>query len=478
MPGTLPLMEDILLSTPCQDWPFDAELLRRYDRPGPRYTSYPTAPNFHSGFAAPEYARVATDSNVGAFSRQLSLYAHIPYCRNPCFYCGCNRKITHDTSQGETYLTRLQKEIALVAPLFDLDREVIQVHLGGGTPNFLRPALLERLLDTMRRHFRFSERPERDFSIELDPRYVTPEDIRELARIGFNRASLGVQDFDPQVQVAINRIQSVEETMAVLQACRQQGMRSVNVDLIYGLPLQTLDGFARTLDTVVAARPDRLAIYGYAHMPHMFKAQRQIHDEDLPSAEQKLALLGLAVEKLSAAGYVYIGMDHFALPSDDLAQAQQRGGLHRNFMGYTTHAETDLVGLGVSAISHIGDSFSQSHRELPEWEAAIDAGELPVWRGLMLEADDVLRADVIQRLMCQGEVDYEAVERAHGIVFRDYFKRDIDALAPLVQDGLAQVFPDRIRVTSRGRGLLRIMAMRFDRYLARSDQATRFSRAI
>ena len=266
--------------------------------------------------------------------------------------------------------------------------------------------------------------------------------------------------------------------MAVLQACRQQGMRSVNVDLIYGLPLQTLDGFARTLDTVVAARPDRLAIYGYAHMPHMFKAQRQIHDEDLPSAEQKLALLGLAVEKLSAAGYVYIGMDHFALPGDDLAQAQQRGGLHRNFMGYTTHAETDLVGLGVSAISHIGDSFSQSHRELPEWEAAIDAGELPVWRGLMLEADDVLRADVIQRLMCQGEVDYEAVERAHGIVFRDYFKRDIDALAPLVQDGLAQVFPDRIRVTSRGRGLLRIMAMRFDRYLAKPDQTTRFSRAI
>ncbi len=471
-------MSPSLPLSPCQDWPFDADLLRRYDRPGPRYTSYPTAPNFHSGFGSPEYTRVATHSNVGVFSRQLSLYAHIPYCRNPCFYCGCNRKITRDVSLGETYLTRLQKEVALVAPLFEPDREVIQVHLGGGTPNFLSPDQLERLLQTMRRHFNFSQAPERDFSIELDPRYVTPADIATLARIGFNRASLGVQDFDPQVQVAVNRIQSEEETLAVLNACRQHGMRSVNVDLIYGLPLQTLEGFGRTLDKVVAARPDRLAVYGYAHLPHMFKAQRQIDEQDLPSAEQKLALLGLAVEKLSAAGYAYIGMDHFALPEDDLAQAQQRGGLHRNFMGYTTHAETDLVGLGVSAISHVGDSFSQSHRELPEWEAAIDAGELPVWRGLMLDADDVLRADVIQRLMCQGEVEYEAVERAHDIRFGEYFRDSIDALAPLMQDGLVQVLPDRIRVTSRGRSLQRVMAMRFDRYLADAGQAQRFSRVI
>lgn len=474
----MPAMNASLSPASSQDWPFDADLLRRYDRPGPRYTSYPTAPNFHDGFGVDDYAHVATHSNVGAFSRQLSLYAHVPFCHSPCFYCGCNRKITRDTALGETYLARLLKEVALVAPLFDQDREVIQVHLGGGTPNFLAPELLARLLEAMGRHFHFSDRPERDFSIELDPRFVSTRDIAALAGMGFNRASLGVQDFDPQVQAAINRIQGVEQTLEVLDACRKYGMRSVNVDLIYGLPLQTQAGFARTLDTVVAARPDRLAIYGYAHLPHMFRAQRQIPDQDLPSAEQKLALLGLAVEKLAEAGYRYIGMDHFALPEDDLAQAQQRGGLHRNFMGYTTHAQTDLVGLGVSAISHVGDSFCQNHRDLPQWEAAIDAGRLPVWRGLMLEADDVLRADVIQRLMCQGEIDYEAVERSHGIVFRDYFREAIDALAPLVQDGLAQILPDRIQVTSRGRALLRIMAMRFDRYLAKPEHAGRYSRAI
>ena len=466
------------LPTPGRDWPFDAELLRRHDRPGPRYTSYPTAPNFHSGFAAHEYARVATDSNVGAFSRQLSLYVHIPFCRTPCFQGGCNGEIAHALTPGETYLARLQQEIARVASLFDPDREVIQAHLGGGTPNFLAPALLGRLLATMRRHFRFSERPERDISIELDPRQATPQDIAALAQMGFNRASLGVQDLDPQVQMAINRIQGADDTLAIIRACRQHGLRSVKVDLMLGLPRQTRQGFGHTLDIVLAARPERLAIHGYVHQPQPFNAQWQIHVQDLPGAELKLALLGLAVEKLSAAGYVYLGMDQFALPDDDLALAQRQGGLHRNVMGYTAHAETDLIGLGVGAISHIGDSFSQNHHEFAQWEAAIDAGELPVWRGLMLEADDVLRADVIQRLMCRGEVDYEAVERAHGIVFLDYFKRDIDALAPLVREGLAQVLPDRIRVTSRGRGLLRSMAMCFDRYLPKPDPDANFLSAI
>ncbi len=461
-------------------WTFDPDLLRRYDRPGPRYTSYPTAPNFAEGFGEPEFRELARRGNDAPSQRQLSLYVHVPYCQSPCFYCGCNRVITRDLSKGRVYLDRLQREIALVSPLFDHDREVIQLHLGGGTPNFLSPGLLGELVDGLGRQFNFSQAPDRDFSIELDPRFVTPDDIAMLSAIGFNRTSLGVQDFDPVVQEAINREQGIDETLAIIDACRRYGMRSVNVDLIYGLPKQTLKGFEKTLATVVTARPDRLAIYGYAHMPRLFKAQRQIQDKDLPGAEDKLALLGLAVERLSAAGYEYIGMDHFALPLVELARAQRDGSLHRNFMGYTTHAQTDLVGFGVSAISHVGDSYSQSHRDLPSWEASIDVGRLPIWRGLALERDDVLRADVIQALMCQGEIDVRRIERAHGISFGEYFQDALAALRPLQDDGLVQCPPGTIRATPRGRALLRVIAMCFDRYLGdgTASAVPRYSRAI
>jgi oxygen-independent coproporphyrinogen-3 oxidase len=464
---------------------FDAELLRRYDRPGPRYTSYPTAPQFTSSFGETELREAAAASNGDPIPRRLSLYVHVPFCMSPCFYCGCNRIITRDLARGETYLVRLYREIAMMAQLFDRDREVIQLHFGGGTPNFLSPVQLAEVVETLRSHFRFSGRRERDLSIELDPRFVTPADVIELARIGFNRASLGVQDFDPAVQAAVNRIQSVEETVAIIDACREGGMRSVNVDLIYGLPKQSRAGFSKTLDTVVAARPDRLAVYSYAHLPEMFKAQRQINADDLPSASEKLGLLQLAIEKLTAAGYVYIGMDHFALPDDDLATAQQRGGLHRNFMGYTTHADTDLVSMGVSAISHIGDSFSQNPRDLPSWQIALDEGRLPVFRGMRLSEDDQLRADLIQRLMCQGEIPIGALERRYLIDFDDYFATALERLRPLVDDGLVRIEPGRIAATSRGRLLLRNMAMCFDHYLDKAasgqpaDVATpRFSRAI
>ncbi|MGH8073249.1 MAG: oxygen-independent coproporphyrinogen III oxidase [Lysobacter sp.] len=464
---------------------FDTELLRRYDRPGPRYTSYPTAPQFSGSFGETQLREAATASNGDPIPRRLSLYVHVPFCISPCFYCGCNRIITRDLGRGETYLVRLYREIAMMAELFDRDREVIQLHFGGGTPNFLSPAQLADVVDSLRSHFRFSDSHKRDLSIELDPRFVKPADVAELAAIGFNRASLGVQDFDPAVQQAVNRIQSVEETVAIIDACRDNGMRSVNVDLIYGLPKQSHIGFARTLDTVVAARPDRLAVYSYAHLPELFKAQGQINADDLPSPSEKLGLLQLAIEKLTAAGYVYIGMDHFALPDDDLATAQLRGGLHRNFMGYTTHADTDLVGLGVSAISHIGDSFSQNPRDLPSWQIALDEGRLPVFRGMRLTEDDQLRADLIQRLMCQGEIPIGALERRYLIDFRDYFADSLERLQPLVDDGLARIEPDRIVATSRGRLLLRNMAMCFDHYLhtpgpARpADTATpRFSRAI
>ena len=457
--------------------PFDANLLRRYDKPGPRYTSYPTAPQFVEGFGEGEFREAAERSNADPIPRRLSVYAHIPFCFSPCFYCGCNRVITRDKSRGDAYLSRLVREVALVAPLFDRDRDVIQVHLGGGTPNFLSSGQLEELIDSLGQHFHFSASPKRDFSIELDPRCVGPADIAALAGMGFNRASLGVQDFDPAVQEAVNRVQSVAETLAVIDACRSYGFRSVNVDLIYGLPRQNRDGFATTLDIVTAARPDRLAIYSYAHLPQMFRAQRQIDAALLPNPEDKLGLLQLAIEKLSEAGYRYVGMDHFALPEDELSQAQENGGLHRNFMGYTTHAESDLIGLGVSAISHIGDTYSQNPRDLPSWERAIDAGRLPVWRGMQLDADDIVCADAIQQLMCQGAIDIVAMERRHEIEFDSYFSTSLERMASLVADGLVEITPARIQATSRGRLLLRIIAGCFDRYLPQATPA-RFSKAI
>ncbi len=460
---------------------FDPDFLRRYDRPGPRYTSYPTAPQFHEGFDEATLRRHALESNEAAIPRPISLYLHVPFCTNPCFYCGCNRIITRDARKGERYVERLLREIERIAPLFDRDREVVQLHFGGGTPNFLAPAQLGQLVEKLSRRFNFSEVEDRDFSIELDPRTVSTDDIAELGDLGFNRASLGVQDFHGDVQAAINRVQSVEQTLAVIEACRDAGMRSVNVDLIYGLPKQTLAGFGETLDTTIAARPDRLAIYGYAHMPQMFKAQRQIRDDDLPDAEGRLALLALAVEKLTDAGYVYVGVDHFALPEEDLARAQAAGSLHRNFMGYTTHADSDLIGLGVSAISHIGASYSQNPRDLAGWECALDEERLPVWRGMSLAFDDELRASVIQDLMCQGEVDIASVERRFGIDFDDYFAAELERLAELEADGLVDVTPHKIRATARGRYLLRIVAMCFDSYLGRAAEDSgrpRYSKAI
>ncbi|MET0809458.1 MAG: oxygen-independent coproporphyrinogen III oxidase [Pseudoxanthomonas sp.] len=461
----------------------EAQLLRRYDRPGPRYTSYPTAPQFSESFGETQLREAAQLSNGDPIPRRLSLYLHVPFCMSPCFYCGCNRIITRDLARGEIYLARLYREIELVSALFDRDREVVQLHFGGGTPNFLAPAQLAEVVDVLRGQFRFSDASHRDISIELDPRFLKPDDVGELAAAGFNRASLGVQDFDPAVQEAVNRIQGVDETRAIIEACRTHGMRSVNVDLIYGLPKQSLQGFARTLDTVIDMRPNRLAVYGYAHLPAMFKAQRQLSAEDLPAAETKLQLLCLAIEKLTASGYVYIGMDHFALPDDELALAQQRGSLHRNFMGYTTHAETDLVGMGVSAISHIGDTFSQGPRDLPSWQAALDEGRLPVFRGMRLSDDDILRADLIQQLMCQGEIQIDALERRHAIDFHGYFADSLARLEPLREDGLVRVEPGRIVATKQGRLLLRNIAMCFDHYLQTPAIPTdlapaRFSRAI
>ena len=461
--------------------PINSAILSRHERNGPRYTSYPAAPHFSEAFGEEDLRRHILRSNAEPIPRALSLYVHVPYCFMPCYYCGCNRIITRDTRRGERYLEHLLLEIQHLSPLFDRDRDVLQVHLGGGTPNFLRPAQLRRLFDSLGRHFHFSSSPDRDFSIELDPRYVEKGDIQELAAIGLNRASLGVQDFDPEVQRAVNRLQSVEQTLEVIDDCRAAGFRSVNVDLIYGLPRQTIAGFTRTLDTIIAARPDRLAVYGYAHLPQIFKAQRPIKADDLPDAETRLSLLRLAIGKLTQAGYRYIGLDHFALPGDDLVLAQPGGTLHRNFMGYTTHADCDLLGLGVSAISHIGDSYSQNPRELPAWEIAVESGRLPAWRGLEMNEDDVLRAEVIQHLMCAGEIDIAAIERRFDIDFHGYFADSLPELGRLARDGLVTIDNQRIAATAQGRYLLRIIAMCFDRYLqpeCAPKQPARFSQAI
>jgi oxygen-independent coproporphyrinogen-3 oxidase len=460
----------------------EPELLRRYDRPGPRYTSYPTAPQFHDGFGETQLRQAIRESNADPIPRRLSLYVHVPFCTSPCFYCGCNRVITRDAARGERYLDHVEVEIGRTAPLFDRDRDVMQLHFGGGTPNFIGPDGLARIIESLDRHFHFSRSASRDFSIELDPRFVAPGDIAAMASLGLNRASLGVQDFDPEVQQAVNRVQSVVQTLDVIEACRAAGMRSINVDLIYGLPKQNLAGFARTLQTVIQARPDRIAVYGYAHMPLLFKAQRRIVDADLPDPETRLALLQLAIERLGEAGYDFIGMDHFALPQDELSQARARGDLHRNFMGYTTHADTDLVGFGVSAISRIGETFSQNPRDLASWEQALDRGHLPVWRGLRLDRDDVLRADVIQSLMCHGRLDTARLGARHDVDFDAYFAAALPRLRELESEGLVRLRPGLIEVTSRGRLLLRIIATCFDAYLpsavAPPGDAPRFSRLI
>jgi len=458
---------------------FDPQLLARYDRPGPRYTSYPTAPQFRADFGPTLLRKAAALTNGDPIPRPLSLYVHVPFCTSPCFYCGCNRIITRDKARGGAYLTRLYREIGMMSGLFDRDRQVVQLHFGGGTPNFLSAEQIAEVVDVIGNHFAYADSKTRELSIELDPRFVCPDDIRTLAQAGFNRASLGVQDFDPVVQKAVNRIQSVEETIAIIDACRTHGFASVNVDLIYGLPLQTLDGFDRTLEIALQARPDRFAIYSYAHLPKLFRPQQQIRAEDLPSPEVKLQLLQRAIERLDAAGYVYIGMDHFALPEDDLARAQSRGDLHRNFMGYTTCADSDLIGLGVSAISHVGPTFSQNPRDLPSWERAIDEGRLPVWRGMNMDDDDLVRADVIQQLMCLGEIDVAQTERRHMMDFREYFAHSWPQLELLERDGLVELSSRAIRATPRGRLLLRVLAACFDRYLVPQDgTVTQFSRTV
>jgi oxygen-independent coproporphyrinogen III oxidase len=459
---------------------FDPELVSRYDRPGPRYTSYPTAVQFHEGFGLVEYDTAARASNE-LDPKPLSLYIHVPFCESPCFYCGCNKVITRDHGRSRIYLDHLYLEMERQAGLFSRNRPVDQLHFGGGTPTFFNDEELAELFDVMRQHFSLRTDLDREYSIEIDPRTVTPTRLDRLQSLGFNRFSMGIQDFDPAVQVAVNRIQSETDTLELIRHAREIGIESISVDLIYGLPRQTRESFAKTLEKIVAARPDRIAAYSYAHLPHLFKAQRQIKVVDLVTPAEKLGLLGLTVDTLSAAGYVYIGMDHFALPNDELVRAQRAGTLQRNFQGYSTRAECDLIALGVSSISKVGDTYAQNAKTLPDYYRRIEAGGLAIHRGVALEPDDRLRRDVIQALMCATQLDFSSIEAAHRICFDDYFAAELDALKPLEADGLVERLDRSLRITPRGRLLMRNVAMVFDAHLRKPvdvNSTPRYSRVV
>ena len=453
-------------------------LLKKYDRPGPRYTSYPTAPCFRPVAGVERYRHAVEHSNGDLLPRPLSLYLHIPFCEKLCYYCACNKIITHDHQKADIYLRYLEREIELQAELFDPDRLVSQIHLGGGTPTFLDDHQLTRLMDTLARHFRLDISPARDFSLEVDPRTVTGDRLEWFHALGFNRISFGVQDFDPAVQRAVNREQSEAAIGDLVRSARQAGFRSINLDLIYGLPLQTRESFAVTLEKVLALRPDRVAAYGYAHLPGRFRSQRLIRTSDLPGADDKLDLLRQLVERLRAGGYRYIGMDHFALPDDELSRALDDGLLHRNFQGYSTHARCDLLGMGVSAIGNIGDHYCQNEKSLRTYYQALDQDRLPIALGYTRSADDRLRHDVIQQLMCLGCVDFESTARRHGIDFLHYFQTELEALSTFVEDGLIRCNEHGLYLRPGGRLVMRNLAMVFDAHLGNARETRHFSRTV
>ena len=453
---------------------FDPELIKKYDQSGPRYTSYPTAVQFHEGFGDAEYRSIAEASN--STGHPLSLYFHIPFCDTVCYYCACNKVVTKDRGQASPYLQRLHKELALQGELFDKSRIVTQLHWGGGTPTFINHQEMRELMDKTRQHFTLMDGDKGEYSIEIDPREASYETIALLRELGFNRMSLGVQDFDPEVQRAVNRIQTEKETMEVLEAARKENFRSISIDLIYGLPHQTSERFLTTLNKIIDVNPDRLSVFNYAHLPRMFMPQRRINDDELPSPQEKLDILKMTIERLTEAGYVYIGMDHFAKPDDELAVAQQDGTLYRNFQGYSTHAECDLIGLGSTSIGMVGPTYAQNMRTLEEYYERIDAGQTSVFRGIELNRDDEIRRDVITRLICHFRLDFSSVNKQWEIDFQDYFKEELPKLQGMAQDGLLEIDQKSMRVMPKGRLLIRNICMTFDAYLKGTTSS--FSKVI
>lgn len=450
---------------------WDLALIQKYNYSGPRYTSYPTALEFNQSYDETAFQRAAARYP----ERPLSLYVHIPFCHKLCYFCGCNKLVTRQTHKADEYLTVLEQEIIARAPLF-AGRKVSQLHWGGGTPTYLDKQQISRLVAMLRQHFDFQ--PEMEMSIEVDPREIELDVLDHLRAEGFNRLSMGVQDFNKEVQRLVNREQDEEFIFALIARAKALGFNSTNIDLIYGLPKQTPESFAFTLQRVAELNPDRLSVFNYAHMPNLFAAQRKIKDADLPSAQQKLDILQQTIASLTASGYQFIGMDHFARPNDELAIAQREGKLHRNFQGYTTQGDSDLLGLGVSAISMLGDSYAQNQKELKVYYANVEERGNALWRGLAMTEDDCLRRDVIKTLICNFQLDYQPIEQQYGITFADYFAPDLALLAPFERDGLVERDDNGIRVTPRGRLLIRNICMSFDIYLRKQARAQQFSRVI
>jgi len=457
---------------------FDPELIARYDSHGPRYTSYPTVKVFDEKFDEADYRAIATRSNQLPIPNALSLYLHIPFCDTVCYYCACNKVITKNRARAQQYLSRLIREIEWQGALFDSDRAVVQLHWGGGTPTYLDRDQIRELMLALGRNFNLLTDDSRDYSIEIDPRSVDPETIAYLWEVGFNRFSLGVQDLGPEVRRAVNRIQPIEKTRAVIEACREQGAKTINLDLIYGLPLQTEARFRKTLEVVIDEfRPDRLSVFNYAHLPKIFKTQRQIDASQLPPPSEKLAILESTIEKLTNAGYVHIGMDHFALPGDPLATAQRNRTLQRSFQGYTTHRDCDLVAMGVSAISQVSDNYSQNEKNLDAYSAGIDRGELPIARGLRLSFDDRMRGEIIHQLCCDFRLDIVNIEKNFEVSFDSYFRTELEDLAGFERDGLISLSNRCVQITAQGRLLLRNICGVFDCYSGSSELKS-FSRLI
>jgi oxygen-independent coproporphyrinogen III oxidase len=452
------------------------EILQKFDVAGPRYTSYPTADRFVEAFSENEYKQTLAQRKVGGLTLPLSIYVHIPFCESLCFFCACNKIVTKHHERSAEYLEYLCREIDLHIKQLDHRPSISQLHLGGGSPTFFSDVELTALMTKLQRSFVMS--PVGEYSIEIDPRTVNESRLKYLAALGFNRLSFGVQDFDPDVQKAVHRIQPAEQVFKLVAAARRQKFESLNVDLIYGLPMQTQESFAHTIEQIVELKPDRIALYAYAHLPERFKPQRRISAYDLPAAADKIAMLADAIGKFLKAGYVYIGMDHFALPTDSLAVAKRQGRLHRNFQGYSTRPDCDLIGLGVSAIGRIGATYSQNAKTLDAYYDYLNQGRFPIERGLALSSDDLVRRTVIMAIMCQGELQYQDVELAHMIDFKNYFAAELEALKELENVGIVELQENGLQVTDTGWFFVRAIAMVFDRYLQTDRNRARFSKII
>jgi len=455
---------------------FNLDLIHKYDRAGPRYTSYPTAPMFHTGIGPVDYSESL--KRAAQSETPISLYMHVPFCDTVCYYCGCNKIVTKQRHRAVPYVDYLLREIDLLAGSLGNRRTVSQLHWGGGTPTFLGEGQIRALMAKLRRHFHFAADEEGEYSIEIDPRECNEDTVQILREVGFNRMSMGVQDFEPAVQKAVNRIQSEEETLAVLKQARIHGFQSINIDLMYGLPLQSVETFDRTLSTIIDFSPDRIALFNYAHLPQMFMPQRRINEAELPSPGEKLNILKLSIDRLLGAGYVFIGMDHFAKPNDELTVAQKEGKLYRNFQGYSTHADAELLGLGITSIGYVDGTFYQNVKTLDEYYNILDAGRFPVFRGYRLSDEDHLRRHVIMRLMCDFALDFRAVEKKFSVNFSDHFAVELEELADMVGDGLLELHEDELTVLPGGRLLIRNIAMVFDEYLRNRQQETKFSKVI